>query len=118
MDRLKQPWHALCHVLLHRPYVIVVVLAVTGIYDVERRQADQYDGSVPAGPNEVIVPIVEEQLVVEKRSVVKEYLRVRKNIVTEQQEVRDTVRHEFVEVAERPRNGAGASNTSLMRELP
>ena len=83
---------------------------------VEHIPPDQYDGSVPASPNEVIIPIVEEQLVVEKRSVVKEYLRVRKNIVTEQQAVRDMVRHEFVEVTEGWRDGPGKA--PLIRELP
>ncbi len=84
---------------------------------VERIAPDQYDASAPIGPNEVIIPVVEEQLVVEKRSVVTGYIRVRKNIVTEQRTVHDTLRHAFVEVQERRRDGKGAQAAPLLREL-
>lgn len=85
---------------------------------VEHISPDEYDGRAPTNPNETIIPIVEEQLVVEKRSVVKEYIRVRKNIVTEQQDVHDTVRREFVEVTEQTLDGAGngARPLPLLRE--
>lgn len=85
---------------------------------IEHIPPDQYDGSAPANPNETIIPIVEEQLVVEKRSVVKEYIRVRKNVVTEQQDVHDSVRREFVEVSEERQDGAGAGAAPLLHIMP
>lgn len=73
---------------------------------IEHIAPDQYDGTAPANPNETIIPVIEEQLVVEKRAVVKEYIRVRKNVVTEQREVQDTVRREYVEMSEERLDGA------------
>lgn len=83
---------------------------------VERIPADQYDAGAPVGPHEVVIPVVEEQLAVEKRTVVTECIRLRKNTVTERREIRDTVRQEYVEVTER--RGAGAPEVPLLRELP
>ena len=83
---------------------------------IERIPPDQYDGSAPTNPNETIIPILEEQLVVEKRSVVKEYIRVRKNVITEQRDIHDTVRREYVEASEE-RTDAAAS-ASLLRIMP
>lgn len=83
---------------------------------VEHIPPDQYDGSAPANPNEVIIPIVEERLVVEKKTFIKEYIRVRKNVVTAHQEVRDTVRRETLEVTERRQDGAGAHAAPLVRD--
>jgi uncharacterized protein (TIGR02271 family) len=83
---------------------------------IERIPPDQYDGSAPTNPNEMIIPIVEEQLVVEKRSVVKEYIRVRKNRVAEQQDVRDMVRREFVEVTQHRQDRTGVGDAPLLRE--
>lgn len=67
---------------------------------IEHIPADQYDGSGGNNPNETIVPVIEERLVVQKQSVVREYIRIRKNIVEEQQEVSDTLRREVVQVTE------------------
>lgn len=49
-------------------------------------------------PDVLIIPIYEEQLVVEKRLVLKEYIRVRKRRVEEERIVRDTLRREYLEV--------------------
>lgn len=76
---------------------------------IERIPPDQYDADAPRNPNEVIIPITEEQLVVEKRTVVKEYLRVRKDVVAETRKVRDTVRREYVELTEQRPDGADES---------
>jgi uncharacterized protein (TIGR02271 family) len=46
----------------------------------------------------MIVPVMKEELVVLKRLVLAEELRVRKREVTEEQEVRELVRHERVEL--------------------
>lgn len=83
---------------------------------IEHISPDAYDGQAPANPNETIIPIVEEQLVVEKRSVIKEYIRVRKTIVTEQQDVHDTVRREFIEVTEQQLDGAGNGAAPLLSQ--
>ena len=84
---------------------------------VEHISPDQYGGSPPADPDVLIIPVVEEQLVVEKRTVVREYIRVRKNVVTEQQEIRDTVRREVVTMTERRAEGAASESKPLSREV-
>ncbi len=56
----------------------------------------------PVGPREegewLIVPIVEEVLVVQKRLMVTEEIRIRRRAVTEEKEIRETVRRERAEV--------------------
>jgi uncharacterized protein (TIGR02271 family) len=48
--------------------------------------------------NALIIPVVQEELVVVKRRVVREELRITKRLVGEQQEVTDTVRHEKIDL--------------------
>ncbi len=79
---------------------------------VERIPADQYDASAPTDPDETIIPVLEERLVVETRTVVVEYVRVRKRRITDEQEVRAPVRREVVTVAEQ--RGAAAGDRSLL----
>ena len=67
---------------------------------VEHISPDQYDGLPPANPNEVIVPIIEKRLVVQKQSIIREYIRVRKKLVRTEKEVRGKMRREVVEVSE------------------
>ena len=67
---------------------------------VEHISPDQYDGLPPANPNEVSVPIIEERLVVQKQSIIREYIRVRKKLVRTEKEVRGKMRREVVEVSE------------------
>jgi uncharacterized protein (TIGR02271 family) len=50
------------------------------------------------GADEVVVPVTEEEVVVEKRPVVKEEVRVRKDVVEETEVVEEDVRREEVEV--------------------
>ena len=50
------------------------------------------------GDDEVSVPVVEDEVVVQKRAVAKEEIRVRKDVVHEQQIVEEDVRREEVEV--------------------
>jgi len=82
---------------------------------IEHISPDQYDPNAPVNPDEVIVPIVEEQLVVEKRSVIKEYIRIRKTLVAQQQDVRETVRREYVEIEEA--QPAGSTATPVLRRV-
>ncbi|CAA9412146.1 hypothetical protein AVDCRST_MAG82-858 [uncultured Rubrobacteraceae bacterium] len=55
------------------------------------------------GDEEVTMPVVEQEVVVQKRPVVKEEIRVRKDIVEEQQIVEEDVRREEVEVEDATR---------------
>jgi uncharacterized protein (TIGR02271 family) len=50
------------------------------------------------GEEEVVVPVTEEEVVVGKRPVVKEEVRVRKDIVEDTQTVEEDVRREQIEV--------------------
>ena len=50
------------------------------------------------GEDEIVVPVVEEEVVVEKRPVVKEEVRIRKEVVEESEVVEEDVRREEVEV--------------------
>ena len=56
----------------------------------------------PVGPREegewLIVPVVEEVLVVQKRLIVTEEIRIRRRPVIEEQEIRETIRRERVEI--------------------
>ncbi len=76
---------------------------------VERIPVDQYDVTAPTDPDETIIPIREERAVVETRTVVVAYLRVRKRRITEQQEVRAPVRREVVTVQEYPATDAATA---------
>lgn len=77
---------------------------------VEHISPDEYDGLPPANPNEVIVPVIEERLVVQKQSVIREYIRIRKKLVRTEKEVRGKMRKEVVEISEErdPVNGDSA----------
>jgi uncharacterized protein (TIGR02271 family) len=50
------------------------------------------------GEDEVVVPVTEEEVVVEKRPVVKEEVRIRKDVVEDTETVEEDVRREEVEV--------------------
>jgi uncharacterized protein (TIGR02271 family) len=50
------------------------------------------------GEDEIVVPVIEEEIVVEKRPVVKEEVRVRKEVVEDSEVVEEDVRKEEVEV--------------------
>lgn len=82
---------------------------------IERIPPDQYDGRGPRNENEVIVPLMEERLVVQKQLVVKEYLRIYKEQVSKQLEVRGKVRHEVAHVTEEPTAEADAASGPLFR---
>jgi uncharacterized phage infection (PIP) family protein YhgE len=52
------------------------------------------------GEEEIRIPVIEEQIVVEKRPMVKEVIRVRKKIVEEEKVVEQDVRREEVDIDE------------------
>ena len=60
--------------------------------------ADGTASEAEIGDEEISVPVTEEEVVVEKRPVVKEEIRVRKDVVEDTQVVEEDVRREEVEV--------------------
>lgn len=82
---------------------------------VERIPADQYDANAPPDPDETVIPVVEERLVVETRAVVVEYVRLRKRRVTEEQNVRAPVRREVVTVEDLSADGDAAVGRPLLQ---
>ncbi len=65
--------------------------------DVRRLSAEEADRLDPT-EDEIRIPIVEEELVIEKRPVVREVLVIRKRVVTETREVEADLRKERIEV--------------------
>lgn len=82
---------------------------------IERIPAERYDGKA-ADPNEVLIPVLEERLVVRKESVVTEYIRVRKELVRDQKQVRGQVRREVVRFDEERLGDANADSYPLLRD--
>jgi len=83
---------------------------------VERIPADQYDANAPADPDETVIPVVEERLVVETRAVVVEYVRLRKRRFPEEQDVQAPVRREVVTVEELTTDGDVPVDRPLLHE--
>lgn len=83
---------------------------------IERIPAEHYDGAA-ANPNEVLIPILEERLVVRKESVVSEYIRVRKELVRDQKQVRGQVRREVVRFDEERLGDPNADSYPLLRDM-
>jgi uncharacterized protein (TIGR02271 family) len=65
---------------------------------VERVPADEEGTGAEIGDDEVSVPVVEEEVVVDKRLVVKEEVRVRKDVVEDEEVVEEGVRKEEIDV--------------------
>ena len=75
------------------------------------------------GDDEIRVPVIEEEIVVEKRPVVKEELRIRKDVVEDEEIVEEDVRKEEVEIDDettgrggRPGGTARRGNDDLENE--
>lgn len=85
---------------------------------IDRLPPEQFDpAQARKHPNEVYIPILEERLVVQKQMVVKEYLRIRKHLVSDEQEVNESVRHETVRLTEE-RQPDTPSHVRLVRDAP
>lgn len=65
---------------------------------VERRPVSDVRGAVDIGADEIRIPVIEEEVVVEKRAVVKEEIVISKERVTETERVDADVRRERVDV--------------------
>ena len=68
---------------------------------VERVPVDEERTDAEIGDDEVSMPVVEDEVVVEKRPVVKEEIRIRKDVVEDEQVVEEDVRKEEVDVEDR-----------------
>ena len=65
---------------------------------VERVPVEGEASEAEIGEDDVSVPVVEEEVVVEKRPVVKEEVRVRKDVVQDEEVVEEDVRKEEVDI--------------------
>ena len=65
---------------------------------VERVPVNEEGTGAEIGDDEVSVPVVEEEVVTDKRAVVKEELRIRKDVVEDEEVVEEDVRKEEVDV--------------------
>ena len=89
--------------------------------DIERVPIDRPLDSPAATRTEgdwLIVPVMEEVLIVEKRLVLKEEVRIRRRPVTETQEVRETIRKERVELEDATRHGIGGRGAAGTAAAP
>lgn len=66
--------------------------------NVERVPVNEPTSGTEIGEDEVVIPVVEEEIVVQKRAVVREEIRVRKDVVEEEEIVEADLRKEEVEV--------------------
>lgn len=74
---------------------------------VERVPMNEEAATGQIGDDEVSMPVVEDEVIVDKRAVVKEEIRVRKDVVNEETVVEDDVRKEEVEVEDDTERGQG-----------
>ncbi len=74
---------------------------------VERVPASGEASEAQIGAEEVSVPVVEDEVVVQKKPVAKEEIRVRKDVVHERQLVEEDVRREEVEIEDDTRHRRG-----------
>ena len=67
------------------------------------------------GEEEIVVPVVEEEIVVEKRPVVKEEIRVRKRVTEDVEVVEEDVRKEEVEIDDQTGRDTGSNKDPKAR---
>jgi uncharacterized protein (TIGR02271 family) len=75
-------------------------------------EGDETASAPQIGDEEIVVPVVEEEIVVEKRPVVKEEIRIRKDVVEEVEVVEEDVRREEVEIDDRTGRDTGSDSDS------
>jgi uncharacterized protein (TIGR02271 family) len=73
-------------------------------------EGDEAATAPQIGEEEIVVPVVEEEIVVEKRPVVKEEIRIRKRVAEDVEVVEEDVRKEEVEIDDQTGRDTG-SNT-------
>ena len=67
------------------------------------------------GEDEIVVPVIEEEVVVEKRPVVKEEIRIRKDVVEDTEVVEEDVRREEVDVDDQTKRENPAGGTESVK---
>src|SRR5215203_1743169 len=75
-------------------------------------EGDETASAPQIGDEEIVVPVVEEEIVVEKRPVVKEEIRIRKDVVEEVEVVEEDVRREEVEIDDHTSRDTGSNSES------
>ncbi len=80
---------------------------------VERVPVDQEGTGAEIGEDEVSVPVVEDEVVVDKRPVVKEEIRVRKDVVEDEEVVEEDVRKEEVDIDDQTTTRGRGRETDL-----
>jgi uncharacterized protein (TIGR02271 family) len=75
-------------------------------------EGDETASAPQIGDEEIVVPVVEEEIVVEKRPVVKEEIRIRKDVVEEVEVVEEDVRREEVEIDDHTGRDTGSDSGS------
>ena len=65
---------------------------------VERVPGSGKASAAGIGEDEVVVPVTEEEIVVEKRPVVKEEVRIKKDVVEDTEVVEEDVRREEIDI--------------------
>ena len=76
---------------------------------VERVPVNEEGTGAEIGEDEVSVPVVEDEVVVEKRPVVKEEIRVRKDVVEDEEVVEEDVRREEVDIEDATQTRRGGT---------
>jgi uncharacterized protein (TIGR02271 family) len=74
---------------------------------VERVPVEGEATEAQIGEDEVSVPVTEEEVVVDKRAVAKEEIRVRKDVVEDTEVVEDDVRREEIDIEDATKRGSG-----------
>jgi uncharacterized protein (TIGR02271 family) len=78
---------------------------------VERVPVNEEGAGAEIGDDEVSVPVVEEEVVVDKRPVVKEEIRIRKDVVEDEEVVEEDVRREEVDIEDATQTRRGGDPT-------
>jgi uncharacterized protein (TIGR02271 family) len=73
-------------------------------------EGDETATAPQIGEEEIVVPVVEEEIVVEKRPVVKEEIRIRKRVVEEVEVVDEDVRREEVVIDDQTGSDTGSNS--------
>ena len=74
---------------------------------VERVPVEGEASEAEIGEDEVVVPVTEEEVVVGKRAVAKEEVRIRKDVVEDTEVVEEDVRREEIDVEDATERGSG-----------
>ena len=74
---------------------------------VEGEASEDEIGEDEIGEDEIVVPVTEDEVIVHKRPVLKEEVRIRKDVVEEKEVVEEDVRREEVEVEDETERRGG-----------